>query len=289
MRQAVLLTDRAVFRLRGAETAGWLNAIVTQNTTKARPGAPCFCALLTPQGKVIADFFLWAQAQDTFYADVAAGLADDLMRRLSLYRLRAKVEITPQPSAALAQILEGDPPQTGVDDLADDPRTPFLGRRVFARDGAELAAALAADDLLALAAYHARRTRLGVAEIGVDYPPDAVWPTDVGFDLLNGVDYRKGCFIGQEVASRMKRKGVIRRRPMVAATDAPAHAAILADGQEVAALGVPVEGFAPAVVRLDRLADAAAAGQRLSAHGRPVRLAPCPWMEASETVYAETS
>ncbi len=288
MRHAGMLTARAVIRWRGAETAGWLTAIVTQTTTPARPGAPAFCALLSPQGKVLADFVLWAPTPDTLYADVAGGLADELMRRLSLYRLRAKVEITPQPGAAVAQILEGDAPQTGVDDLADDPRTPLLGRRMFARDGAELAAALTADDLLELQAYHARRARVGVAEIGIDYQPDTVWPTDVGFDLLNGVDYRKGCFIGQEVASRMKRKGGVRRRPMVAATGASAHAAVLADDQEIAAMGVPVDGFAPAIVRLDRLADAAAGSRPLSAQGHPVQLAPCPWMDASETVYAAT-
>lgn len=281
MTRAVMLNDRALIRLRGAETQKWLNAIVTQDVSRARAGAPAFSTLLTPQGKIVADFIVWAPAPDEIFLDVAAALANDLVKRLTLYRLRAKVDIARDPRAGVAQILEGDD-AFDVDDSAADPRTPILGRRLLARDSADLAAALKAHEMAPLNDYHAHRAALGVAEAPVDFAPDSVWPTDVGYDFLNGVDYRKGCFIGQEVASRMKRKGGIRRRPLIATTQAPAMSPILADGHEIGSVGASFGGRAPAIVRLDRWADAA--GHALTAAGAPVSLAACPWMDPAETV-----
>ncbi|MEM8936814.1 MAG: folate-binding protein [Pseudomonadota bacterium] len=244
------LADRTVIRLRGDESRSFLQGLVTQemeNEDVENGGGAIFAALLTPQGKILFDFFLFPQS-DGYLLDCHRDRAEDLVKRLKLYRLRAKIDIDIDDTLAVHASAQ----QIARDNAFEDPRLAVLGWRWIGPADED-----AQEDA---GAYHQRRTALGVPECGADFDPESVFLTDVNYDALNGVSYSKGCFVGQEVTSRMKRKGQIRRRVYSAAYDGEDPAKdtpVTVDGSKVGEIIAAREGHALALVRVDRLEKSA--------------------------------
>ena len=187
--------DRTVFRLSGEGVKPWLEGLMT-NTLSAPIS---FNALLTPQGKIIADFFVTHEA-DSLLLDTPDKFAESLFKRLKMYRLRAPIEIAQTKLNAYA-IWDGLEQNMMGDEGHIDPRLPALGRRL-----------IKPDDLEADGDYNAHRLSLGVPDSAYDFETMTTFPADANMDLLNGVDFKKGCFIGQEVVSRMKRMTTVKKR-----------------------------------------------------------------------------
>ncbi len=260
MNQPVRLSHRTIISVTGDDAEPFLNGIVTASTLGLETGAYRYGALLTPQGKIIADFL--ATRQDgAILLDCATLAASALVKRLTLMKLRAAVTIAER--ADLAPIAF-----TG----AQDPRDPRAPHRAIAPR-----ADATTDDA---GAYHAARIGAGLAEQGVDFGLEDVFPADINMDLIGGVDFRKGCFVGQEVASRMKRRGTARRRTLPATVPATLDAPgpITADGFEIGMLTSFSGGAGLARVRIDRAAEAQAAGQPLLVNGHAITLGAPAWL-----------
>lgn len=251
-----ILKDRAVVSVTGADAATLLSGLVT-NGPPAQAG--CLSALLTPQGKILFDFYLNA-APGGYLVDIAADGADAFVKRLTLYRLRAKVDIV-RDEARVVSLHTTD------------------GARMILNGSQAAPAAKAAPD----SDYHARRIAAGIPEWGADFGSDEVFPMDVNYDLLGGVDYQKGCFVGQEVASRMKRKGAARKRTLVASFDGPAPAKqtpVTAGASTLGHIMSGVDGAALALIRLDRWQAAVASGDPIVAGDRNITVSPPPYLAA---------
>jgi len=274
--RAAILPERSVVRLSGADAAHFLNNLVTSEVEKLKPGEARFAALLTPQGKILFDFFVVACAPDEgggFVLDVPRALADDLVQRLNFYKLRAKVAIELRPDLAVAAVLDGTPP----DDLGlvyPDPRHAGLGARVILpRAGAE--AALKGFTLVDAETWQQQRIALGVPEGGKDFIYSDTFPHEAAMDALHGVDFDKGCFIGQEVVSRMQHRGGARKRVVPVAYDDGAPMPgdeIRAGDKPVGYMGSAAKGRGLAMLRLDRVEEALAAGGKLEGGGIALRL-----------------
>ena len=209
-----LLPDRAIVTVTGEEAENFLQGVVTCNVATLPEGEARLGALLTPQGKIQFDFLV-SRIEGGFRLDTLAERAADLAKRLSLYRLRAKVAIAADPTVAVAAAWDGA--QTTAETArARDGRLGELGERFYASEGAFSADATEAD-------YHAHRIGLGVPEGGRDFAFADAFPHEALMDQLGGVDFRKGCYVGQEVVSRMQHRGTARTRIVpVLYTDGPA-------------------------------------------------------------------
>lgn len=229
---------RKVYRITGADRVKFLQNLVSNDLSRLSQGHAVYAALLTPQGKYLADFFL-AEAADSILVDVAAGLADDLVKRLNLYRLRADVAIV---DAGLNVLLgTGVAPEGAV----ADPRHDALGWRLYGEKAGDLA-----EDRDGL------RISLIVPESLIELQPNDSYILEFGFERLHGVDFRKGCYVGQEVTARMKHKTELRKglTRVALAGAVPVGAAILADGREVGRVFTNRDGFGLAYLRFDSLA-----------------------------------
>lgn len=261
-----VLTDRAVVAVSGADAETFLQGLITNDIGDAHDGHAIYAALLTPQGKILFDFFI-VRTGDSPLIDCAALRADEFAKRLGFYRLRAKVEIALRPDLKVAAIWN----EQSEEGFAD-PRLPVLGRRVIA---AELPRCDAT-----LADYHAHRIRLGVPD-SADLPPDTMFALDAGFAELHGVSFTKGCFIGQEVTARMKHRGSARRRMLIVDATGPLPAPgtpLVAQQQEIGALATSQGSRGLALVRLDRLADAETSRATLTAGSTTVTLRKPDWL-----------
>jgi folate-binding protein YgfZ len=262
------LDDRAVLRIAGDEARGFLQGILTCNMDRISQTQAGFGALLSPQGKILFDFLVVEDAEG-FWLDTAAAQAEALVKRLSMYKLRAQVTITLDPARAVMAAWDGAP----LPDLAyDDPRHAGLGRRALVlKDEAARADATAAD-------YHAHRIVCGVPEAGRDFPFGDIFPHDADMDLIHGLDFKKGCYVGQEVVSRMEHRGTTRKRilPVMLRGSAPeAGTPILAGETAIGTMGTAApSGHALALIRTDKAEEAVSAGQPLVAGGAIVELAP---------------
>lgn len=277
------LSDRSVIRLSGEDARSWFANLVTCDIAHLEPGQGRWGALLTPQGKILFDF-LATIGEDGLYLDTDAALAPDFAKRLNFYRLRAKVTVeTLSPAWGVYVALPSE--DVNIEGLAiegglafPDPRRPELGLRVLAP-----AAASSYD----AAAYHARRIALGIPEGGKDFRFGEAFPHEVLMDMLAGVDFKKGCFVGQEVVSRMQHRGTARTRimPVIANTALPAAGTEIRIGDRPAGtLGSSAGSRGLALLRLDRVEEGLAAGETLAADG--VGLAvdkPSWWIGPSET------
>ncbi len=263
MSEPILLTDRALIAVTGSDWRAFLQGLVSQDVETLQAGELRYGALLSPQGRVLFDLFLLGM-DDGCLIDSPADGRDALMLRLKMYRLRAKVEIT-LDGRSVAALLEGPP---GEGWLAD-PRLPALGWR-----GYGLAASGPLD--APLDTYEAHRLALGVTG-PADWGSDRLYALEADLDLLHAIDFHKGCFIGQETASRMKRRGQIKSRTLPVLFDGPAPppgTEVRAGEHRAGEVLSGMDGRALALLRLDRIE-----GGDLTADGRPLRVETPAWMD----------
>jgi len=282
--KAALLPDRAVVKVAGDEARGFLHGIVSADILELTPPTARFCALLTPQGKIIADFFVVeapAQAGGGFFLDLSRAVAGAVVDRFNLYKLRARVMVE-DLSDVLGIMAAWDGAGTTAVGLSyADPRLPALGLRVMlpphrlADAAAELNAALVqASD------YERHRIALGIPQGGVDFKFGEAYPHEADMDQLGGVDFAKGCYVGQEVVSRMEHRGIARTRAVPIRYDdvAPAPgAAVMAGERQVGTMGSAAAGRGLALLRLDRVADALSRAEPLLAGGIPISVIKPDW------------
>ncbi|AWN45698.1 folate-binding protein [Methylobacterium terrae] len=256
------LPDRALVAVTGADASSFLQGLVTCNVETLPEGEARLGALLTPQGKILFDFLV-SRAPDGYRLDVAREKAPDLLKRLTLYRLRAKVTVEALPLAVAAG-WDADAPSSAL----RDGRLAALGWRLYAPE------ASAADS--DAAAYAARRIALGVPEGGTDFALGDAFPHEALMDQLGGVDFKKGCYVGQEVVSRMQHRGTARTRivPLVYrdGAAAPSGEPVTAGERSLGQTGGGADGRGLASLRIDRLAEALAAGETVLAGGRAVEV-----------------
>ena len=288
MMKAALLPDRGVVKVAGDDGRKFLNGLVTADLGEVKPGHARFAALLTPQGKIIADFIaVEVEPADGggFFLDCPRALAPTLVQRLNFYKLRAKLVIEDLSEAlGVMAIWDG---QSSTDTTTEyglsygDPRLPELGIRCMlpphlaAKAAAELGA-----ELVEPALYEAHRVALGVPRGGLDFSYGDAFPHETDMDQLGGVDFDKGCFVGQEVVSRIEHRGSARTRVVPVSFEGFAPEAgmpVSAGDKTVGTLGSSAQGRALAMLRLDRVTDALAAGQPLVAGGIELRLVKPGW------------
>ncbi len=282
--QAALLLDRGVVKVTGEDARKFLNGLVSSDMGKVGPGAARYAALLTPQGKIIVDFIVAeATAEDGggFFLDCPRALAPALVEKLNFYKLRAKV-LAEDLSEALGVLAIWDGEALSDYGLSyADPRLPALGTRcILPPDMASEAAADVGADLVASEIYEAHRIALGVPRGGEDFSYGDAFPHEADLDQLHGVDFDKGCYVGQEVVSRVEHRASARSRIVPIAYDdyaPPAGAAVRVDDKEVGAIGSTAKGRGLALLRLDKVADALAAGLPLMCGNIPIRLVKPAW------------
>lgn len=261
---AVSLPHRSIVSVGGAEAEHFLNNLVTTELAALDAGTLKPGALLTPQGKILFDFLISRDGAGGFRLDCLAASAGDLARRLKLYKLRAKVEISVHDEAAATVSWDDDSSAEGG--LRD---SRFPGIPVWRRYGGP-------EGQDPLSAWTALRIAEGVAEAGIDYAEGDAFPHDAGFDQNGGVSFRKGCFVGQEVVSRMQHRGTARRRLLVVSADAPLPASgteIEAGGKPVGTLGSVDGSSGLAMARIDRVKAAMDAGTPITAGDAMLTLA----------------
>lgn len=264
MSEAVLLADRGVVEVAGADAAKFLHNLVTNDVAALPPGEARYAALLTPQGKILFDFLVFAASDGRFLLDCPLALAAELAKRLGVYKLRAALTIE-NLSDALEVVAfpdSAEPPKVAAVAIARDPRA-ALGFRALAEKGRIAARGARAD-------YDAVRIKLGLPAGGIDFAYGDAFPHEADMDLFAGLDFRKGCYVGQEVVSRMKHRGLVRKRvtPYRAPGGAPAPGeTIHAGALEIGVTGSRAGDHGLAMIRLDRLADAAEKGEVATANG----------------------
>lgn len=272
------LAHRRILHVGGAEARDFLETLLTCRTADLGADEIRYGALLTPQGKIVAELFVSGDGGDGVFLDAPERAFELLESQLKRYRLRRKISLTDK-SGEFA-VVQDFAAQTRSENFADPRRANFGTRSIVAA-----ADAPASDE----AAYHATRIALGLAEQDADYDAEAVFPSDVNLDLLNGVNYAKGCFVGQEVASRMRRRGSVRKRTLkVTAGDGA-----LAKGAQIEADGLPLgdvmsvrDGEALAIIRIDRLAQADPA--KIQCAGAPVEIVSASWFPTDALQPSET-
>jgi hypothetical protein len=282
--KAALLADRGVVKVAGDGARGYLHGLVTADILALAPGSARFCALLTPQGKIIADFIVTeAQAADGggFFLDIPRAVGATLISKLNLYRLRAKILIE-DLSESLGVLAVWDGNGSAKHGLAyADPRLSALGIRVILpQQQVAAAAAESGAELVDAGSYEAHRIALGVPQGGSDFSYGDAFPHESDMDQLGGVDFDKGCYIGQEVVSRMQHRGTARTRAVPVRYDgaAPlAGAAVTAGERQLGTIGSAAAGRAVALLRLDRVAEAMSRGEPLTAGGVPIHLVKPDW------------
>jgi tRNA-modifying protein YgfZ len=278
--KAVFLPERGVVKVDGADARNFLNGLVTTDMAQLGPGLGRFGALLTPQGKITTDFLITEAPADQgggFLLDVPRALAQGLADKLGFYKLRAKVAVE-NLSDSLGVMAAWDGEPAARPDLAfADPRHAALGWRILVPQALapELAGLIGAE-LVDTASYEAHRIALGVPRGGLDFIYGDAFPHETNMDRLHGVDFDKGCYVGQEVVSRMQHRGTARTRAVRIVLDGPAPEAgtpIVADGKPVGTMGSSTAGAGLALIRIDRVADALAAGAALTSGGLALRIA----------------
>jgi folate-binding protein YgfZ len=282
--KAALLPDRGVVKVVGDDARKFLNGLLTTDMDTVSPGNARFAALLTPQGKIVVDCIVAeAPAADGggFFIDCPRALASSFATKLNFYKLRAKVMVE-DLSEILGVLAAWDGNKKSDLGLCyTDPRVPALGLRVMIP--LHLAKNTATDlgaTLVDAAEYEAHRIALGVPRGGNDFTYGDAFPHEADMDQLAGIDFDKGCYVGQEVVSRMEHRGTARTRIVGAEYDgaAPeAGVAVLGGEKNLGTFGSAAAGHAIALLRIDRVADAIAAGSAISAGGVPVRIVKPAW------------
>ena len=286
--KAALLPDRGVVKVAGDDARRFLNGLASNDIGRVVPGQARFAALLTPQGKIIVDFIAAEAEPDDgggFFLDCPRVLAPGLVEKLNFYKLRAKIAVEDlSPALGVMAVWDGATLSEAGLSYAD-PRLPALGTRTIlppqlaGEAAAELGATLTDDT-----AYDAHRIALGVPRGGMDFIYGDAFPHEANMDQLAGVDFDKGCYVGQEVVSRVEHRSSARSRLLPVAYDefAPSSGlAIMAGDKQVGTLGSTAKGRGLAMFRLDRVADALAAGTPLNCGNIALRLVKPDWAKFS--------
>ncbi len=273
-RRAAFLDDRGVVRVGGEDATSFLQGLLTNDVAGLGAHEARYAALLSPQGKILFDFLVVRApvAADEFLLDCAAAQAGDLAKRLALYKLRARIVIADESADhAVIAYWNAEPENAPGGVFYADPRAGALGHRAILPRAKAIAVGEAS-----VGEYEALRISLGVPKGGVDFAYGDAFPHDADMDVFHGVDFEKGCYVGQEVVSRMKHRGDARKRVVRVRLNepAPAPGAVVKDGElSVGVLGSSSGRHALAMLRLDRVEDAKAAGRALSADGVAVVVA----------------
>jgi folate-binding protein YgfZ len=269
------LARRGVVAVSGDDAGKFLNDLITCDVPAGEGGA-AYGGLLTPQGKILFDFIVFRDG-GRFLFDMPRALVGDFVRRLSFYRLRAKVEIADLSDDHIVVAAWGsDVPPILDGPTAPDPRRAALGFRAVVPAGADMAADY---DEARIEDYDAHRIALGIPEGGLDFPFGDSFPHDAAMDQLAGVDFVKGCYVGQEVVSRMEHRGTARRRFVIAtgATLPEAGTAVTGGGKPLGTLGSSSGTTGLALVRLDRAKEAIDAGVPIAAGNCDITLTLPAW------------
>ena len=277
--KAAFLTDRGVVKVSGEDARNFLNGLVTTDVTLVRPGLGRFGALLTPQGKITVDFLVTEAPSGHgggFLIDCPRALAPGLATKLGFYKLRAKVAVENlSDDLGVMAVWDGEP-AVKPDLTFADPRNASLGWRILVPEPlAQKVADLIGAELVEASAYEAQRIGAGVPRGGLDFIYGDAFPHETNMDRLHGVDFDKGCYVGQEVVSRTQHRGTARTRTLRVALDGPAPeagSAILAGEKPVGTMGSSAEGVGLALIRIDRAADAREAATPLMSGGLAIRL-----------------
>jgi folate-binding protein YgfZ len=269
------LSRRGVVSVGGADAVKFLNDLITSDVPTE--GNAAYGGLLTPQGKVLFDFLIFRDGE-RFLFDLPKTSVADFVKRLTFYRLRARVEIADLSDERIVVAAWGAAKAPSLDGpVAVDPRLADLGYRAIVPAGSDMAPDLGE---ASVADYDAHRLQLGVPEGGVDFTYGDSFPHDADMDQLGGVDFKKGCYVGQEVVSRMEHRGTARRRFILAkGTGAlpPVGTPVMAGDKTLGTLGSSINGEGLALVRLDRVKDAIESGAPISAGAATVILALPTW------------
>ena len=284
-----LLQHRSVIALTGVDRIEFLQGLISNDTTKVTPGHAIWAALLTPQGRFLNDMFVAdgsvGGGGDTLLVETERERAAALAKKLSMYTLRSKVEVEDRAASMEVAVVFGDEAAKalGIEHAVSfaDPRLPELGVRVLAKAG-EAAALLGSHGFLPAmpADYDALRLALGVPDGSRDLPVEKALLLESGFDELNGVDWKKGCYMGQELTARTKYRGLVKKRLFPVRLDGPLPAPgtpVERDGQEVGEIRSGLGDRALAMLRLDMLA-----GDGLTAGGTRILPEVPAWMRLPE-------
>ncbi|AZO55546.1 MULTISPECIES: folate-binding protein YgfZ [unclassified Mesorhizobium] len=271
-----LLKDRALIIVSGPDAEHFLQNILTTDLDalgngEAKPGA-----LLTPQGKILFDFLISRAGENAFRIECRADVSDDFIRRLMLYKLRAKVEIA-KSEQRLVTVAWGN------ESIASESDSTAVADRRFGDEGVTRFYAGTADTG-DIAAWQAFRIAHGIAESGPDYALGDAFPHDVLLDEMGGVGFKKGCYVGQEVVSRMQHRGTARRRVLIVEAGLPlppVGTELTVEGRSVGTLGSSAGTSGLAIARIDRVKAALDVGQPILAGDAPVMLTIPAWAKFS--------
>ncbi len=277
--QTAELEDRGVVNVKGADAHKLLQGLITNDLDRIEPGAALFAGLLTPQGKILFDFFV-VPVEGGYLIDVAKDHVPAFIKRLMLYRLRADVTVDDVSAEVKVLASWGGPQseQKTLDVIATvrDPRHPDLGaRRLLARDNVTSTTSPSAD-------YHAHRIQLGVPDGGHDYVFSDTYPHEASYDDLNGVSFTKGCFIGQEVVSRMEHRNATKKRIVKVVGDGSlpeAGTEISAGTISLGRLGSRDGNTGLALIRVDRMKDVTKQNTSLRADGIKLKISKPDWAD----------
>jgi tRNA-modifying protein YgfZ len=266
------LPDRGVVSVAGPDSEKLLQGLVTNDLDGLADGEARHAGLLSPQGKILFDFFVVRHGTD-YLLDVARSKAGDLVKRLTMYKLRADVAITDVSESYDVYAAWGDESGKLVEGRGvayHDPRHPMIGVRLLAN--ADTSAGLVAGNDGARDShgdYDALRVQLGVPEGGKDYAFGDSYPHEADFDLLGGVSFTKGCYIGQEIVARTQNKSIIRKRAVKVSGTAPltSNVDVLLGDIPIGHVGTADGNAAIAMLRLDRAIEAGEKNQTLTAGG----------------------
>ena len=267
-----LLPERGILYVQGDDAASFLQGLVTNDMNKLKPGNALFAGLLTPQGKILFDFFI-VQTASGYLIDVAADKAGELAKRLRFYKLRAKVDIEDlSEEKIIGAIWQG---RVDLEDVIayDDPRLEAMGQR-FISDPQQF------DTNGFEADYMAHRIALGIPEGGLDFAFGSGFAHEANMDALHGIDFEKGCYVGQEVVSRMQHRGTTRKRIVPVTADEPLPATgteIRAGSALIGTMGSAAETQGLALIRLDRAGEALENNEALTAGDTPIKLVQPQW------------
>ena len=279
--QVAHFPERTLLEVRGDDRVNFLQALITNDVEGLAKGIGCFAGLLSPQGKILFDFFV-IDTGETLVLDCPRANGADLLKRLTFYRLRAKVTIEDATARWSTGAAWGD----GAEDWAqqnaavafNDPRLSEMGFRLLLDQSQTPSSSAGFEE------YERMRIALAVPEGGKDYAYGDTFPHEACFDLLHGVDFKKGCYVGQEVVSRMQHRGTARTRVVAVSAPHPlptGGADILADGFAVGHLGSVAGNQGIALARLDRIKAALSKGQTLTVGEVPVEIAAPAWASYS--------